>query len=204
LASTTDRIFSLGTKAPVLYLNITRGFDNVGRGEFDYWKYDLKFEKTFKMPRLGEPGFLLYMGAVDRDLPYTQLYNMRASYGEFNIAAAGSFETMRVNEFLADRYAALFLRHNFKDLLIRWGSFKPQFQLVTNIGFGSLRSPRVHSGIDFNTMEHGYFESGLQIDHLLRFGISGFGLGAFYRYGAYSLDDATDNLALKLTMEFAF
>lgn len=202
LATTMDRVFVLGTKAPILYMNITKGFDNLGKGEYDYWKFDLKFEKKFHMARLGEPSFQLLMGYVDRDLPYTQLYNMRGTYAQFNIAVAGSFETMRVNEFLGDQYAALFLRHNFKDLLIEWGKFRPQFQLVTNIGIGSLRDPERHNGIEFSTMEKGYFESGLHIDNLLRSGIVGLGIGAFYRYGPYVLPNSEDNLALKFTFEF--
>ncbi len=206
LAATKNRLFSFGTKAPILYLNVTRGFDNVRNGEYDYWKYDLKFEKKFSLPRIGDPSVQLLMGYVDRDLPYTQLYNGRASFSgdDLGIAVAGSFETMRINEFLSDQYVALFLRHNFKDLLIRWGNFKPQFQLVTNIGFGSLRDPDRHSGLAFNTMEQGYFESGLHIDNLYRLNFTGIGIGGFYRYGPYSLGSFEDNVALKLTSEFVF
>lgn len=202
IATTLDRVVSLGTNAPILYLNVKKGFDDLLDGEFDYWHFDLKFEKKFKLPRWGEPSFKVLAGYVDGNVPYTQLFNMRGTNSGFNVAASGTFETMHVNEFLADRYAAIFLRHDFKDLLIRWGKFHPHFILVTNVGIGALNNPQVHGGITFNTMEDGYFESGLQIDHLIRYGPIGAGIGAFYRYGPYSYKDFDDNVALKLTIGF--
>jgi hypothetical protein len=40
------------------------------------------------------------------------------------------------------------------------------------------------------------------INSLIRSGISGIGLGAFYRYGPYQLPKAIDNWAFKLTIGF--
>ena len=52
-------------------------------------------------------------------------------------------------------------------------------------------------------MEDGYFESGLVLDNLLKISISKIGLGAYYRYGAYSFDKVIDNCAFKLKISFA-
>ena len=53
-------------------------------------------------------------------------------------------------------------------------------------------------------MEKGYYESGILINNILNLGFYSFGVGAFYRYGPYSLDKISDNFAWKFTMTFPF
>jgi hypothetical protein len=52
-----------------------------------------------------------------------------------------------------------------------------------------------HQGISFNTLNHGFSESGFEINKLL----FGFGLSFAYRYGAYHLPKFEDNFAFKFT-----
>jgi hypothetical protein len=49
-------------------------------------------------------------------------------------------------------------------------------------------------------MEKGYFESGILINNLLNQWFFGIGVGAFYRYGPYSLNKTIDNFAFKFTI----
>ena len=58
-----------------------------------------------------------------------------------------------------------------------------------------MRNKSRHQNITFNTLNHGYTESGFEINKLL----FGFGLSATYRYGAYHLPKVEDNVALKFT-----
>ena len=53
-------------------------------------------------------------------------------------------------------------------------------------------------------MNLGYYESGLLVNNLVNLGIYTLGVGAFYRWGPYSFDQAWDNVALKVTMIFPF
>jgi hypothetical protein len=51
-----------------------------------------------------------------------------------------------------------------------------------------------HLDFNFNTMEKGYLESGVEIFNIYNW----FGISALYRHGAYSLPSFGENLALKL------
>jgi hypothetical protein len=89
------------------------------------------------------------------------------------------FQTMGMNEFLSDRYAAVYVRHNFASLLYKSEHFSPGISLVTNVGFGSLQHPERHRNIDFKTMEKGYYESGVLLNNLLKVNISSLGARRF-------------------------
>jgi hypothetical protein len=111
---------------------------------------------------------------------------------------------MRPDEYLADRFASINLRHSFGNLLFKGRKFRPVPIVVANAAWGSLAKPKNHTGWEFKALDGGYYEAGLQVDNLLKSGFSGFGVGAFYRLGPEQLPDASDNLALKLTMSLAF
>ena len=65
--------------------------------------------------------------------------------------------------------------------------------------FGWLKHPENHYGVEFKTMEKGYFESGIVVEDLLvLLKVVSLGAGVFYRYGAYARDNQLDNFAFKL------
>lgn len=195
---------SLGSKYPIVWAKITKGFDNLYDGEFDFMRYDIKLEKTFNIKSLGKPTFRIMAGYVDGNLPWTMLYTGRGTFQNWNIAVLNSFETMRRNEFISDQYVSLFFNHNFGNLIFNGEKFKPEVQLVTNVGWGKLSNTEAHRNIDFKTMEDGYIESGLFLNNLLVFNFSGIGIGAYYRYGANRFEETTDNIAVKLSVGFKF
>ncbi|MBL4578519.1 MAG: hypothetical protein JKX74_08605 [Flavobacteriales bacterium] len=173
---------------------------NLLDGEYSYTRFDLKVEKTFRIKNLGKPHVQLLGGYVSGETPYTLLYSGNGSFLSYNVSAENTFETMRLNEFLSDKYVSLFLSHNFGHLLLKAKKFKPDIVLVTNLGIGALTNPEKHQGIDINTLERGYFESGFRINNMLRYSLLGFGVGVFYRYGPYALPNWQDNLAAKFTL----
>jgi len=199
----TKRIkISLGTKYPVVRFQYTRGFDNILNGEFNYNRYDLKITESFYIKYLGLTTIELMAGYIDGDLPYCNLYNGNGSYRVFTIYAANSFATMRMNEFLSNRYVALYFTHNFGTLLVRTKYFSPEIVLATNIAFGDLNNPEQHHNVAFNTLEKGYYESGLLLHGLLDLRFYKLGAGVFYRYGPYSFDKVGDNFAYKVSIVF--
>jgi hypothetical protein len=193
---------SLGTKYPVLWVQYTRGLRDVLNGEYEYNRIDLKVEETFYTKYLGETSFRLMGGHVDRSLPLCNLYNGHGSHRPFTIFAPASFATMRMNEFYSDTYVSLFMLHDFGSLLIRNEHFKPRIAFATNIGFGWLDRKDTHLNVDFNTLEKGYYESGILLNNLLNLKLYTLGLGVFYRYGPYGFDDMEDNMSGKLTLTF--
>jgi hypothetical protein len=111
---------------------------------------------------------------------------------------------MRFNEFLSDRFVALFIKQDFGKLLFKpRGSFQPEIALVHNLGFGSLTGSTLHDNIDFKTLEKGYFEGGLLINNIFHIQIFRYGIGVLYRYGPYAFTKTIDNFAFKLTLQFS-
>lgn len=201
VASLPGRQFGLGTRWPVLYLNVMQAVPGLWEGELELWRVNAMLEKTFRFRMLGETGLRLMAGMADPKAPYPYLYNLRGTFDpKLPIATQNTFETMRPNEFLADRYLSVHLRHSFGNLLFKSKKFKPVPVLVANAAWGALDEPERHRGYTFTPISGGYYEAGLQIDNLLRSGSTGFGVGAYYRLGPNSLPDATDNLAVKLTL----
>lgn len=200
-----DGRISMGTRYPIIWFQYTRGLEGVLDGQFTFNKFDLRIQKSFFLKYLGKSKFEILAGYVDNPIPQSNLYNGRGSYRLFTIYAPTSFATQRMNEFLSSRYAYLFYTHNFGHLLWRGKKFSPEFAIATNLGFGDLDHPEYHRGVDFKTMEKGYFESGLLINNLLNVsGVYTIGVGAFYRYGAYHLPNMADNFAYKVTVVFPF
>ena len=199
----TKRInLSLGTKYPVVRFNYTRGFDNILNGEFVYNRFDIKIAESFYTKYLGMTSIEFRAGYIDGDLPYCNLYNGNGSYRVFTIYANNSFATMRMNEFLSNRYVAIYLSHNFGQLLVRTRFFSPEIVLATNIAFGNLNNVSQHHNVDFKTMEKGYYESGLLLHGLLDLRFYKIGAGVFYRYGPYGYDTPADNFAYKVSVIF--
>lgn len=69
--------------------------------------------------------------------------------------------------------------------------------------WGDFKHEESHS-LEFRTAQKGYVESGIQIDNLYNSGLSGIGVGVYYRYGYYALPIAMDNWAFKITSSLSF
>ncbi len=98
---------------------------------------------------------------------------------------------MQINEFICDQFALLFFTHNFGKFF-KTKYFSPEFIFATNVGWGNPG------------MKDGFYESGLVLDNMLKIGVSKFGLGVYYRYGANSYDNVADNFAYKLKLAISF
>ncbi len=205
IIETTKGQISLGSKYPVVYLNYTRGITGVLNGEFAFDRFDLKVEGSKYIKYVGDFSFRLMAGIILGELPASNLYDGNGTYRDFALYAPFSFGTMRTNEFLSDKYVSLFLSHNFGKLLFKEGKlFNPQLMLVTNIAFGSLDHPEYHHNFDFNTLEKGYYESGILIRKMLDFSVYDIGIGVLYRYGPYGFDEVSKNFAYKISLFYGF
>ena len=200
----TRSILSLGTSYPIILFAATHGFNDILGGQFDYNRFDFKISHSFFTKYLGTTSYTFEAGLIDRDIPYVNLYNAKASYRSFTLYSPASFATMRMNEFTSDRYASLFLSHNFGTLLFRSKYFSPEPEIVTNLGIGSLSHPENHLDEDVKSFEKGYFESGIVINKMVRLGVTDLGLGWFYRYGPYAMPTAKENMAWKIAFQFVF
>ncbi|HJZ40304.1 MAG TPA: DUF5686 family protein [Bacteroidales bacterium] len=195
--------FSMGTRYPVLFINLARGMETL-YGDFTYWRTEFKVTRTFTTKSLGDTRMAVVGGMVTGSVPYSKLYAGQGSYRKFTVEAEHSFGTMRFNEFLSDRFIALFIKQDFGKLLFKpRGKFQPEIALVHNMGFGSLSDKSPHDNIEFKTLEKGYFEGGLLINNIFRLQILRYGVGVLYRYGPNAFTKTIDNFAFKLTLQFS-
>ncbi|HEX2617576.1 MAG TPA: DUF5686 family protein [Flavobacteriales bacterium] len=209
LARLPDREVALGTKWPVLYVQGMRSVKGLWEGDLETWRVSAMLEKVFHVRLLGDLTVRAFGGVADPNAPYALLYNLHGTYAlqdaptKVPIAADMTFQTMLPNEFLADRYAGIHVKHSFGKLLFEGKWFKPRPSIVASAAFGHLDHPENHEGFTFKSLDEGFYEAGLQIDNVLRSGFLGLGVGAYYRLSP-QLPDASDNLAIKGTLSFNF
>ena len=201
---TPQGLMSLGTQVPVINLRYIRGLDNMLEGQYSYSKWLLEWNHSFQSTLLGETSYKFCAGYLNRSIPYAGLFEGKGSYGQYSLYAPHSFSTMRPAEFLTDRFAAVYISHNFQQLLVENRFFSPSISIHHNMLIGDLDNRLNHREISFNVPEKGYLESGVVFANLLKTGITGLGLGFFYRYGTYGLEGFKDNLAVNLSVTFLF
>jgi len=200
LQTPKGNLLSMGTKYPVLYANIIKG-TNLLEADYEYLKLEAKISKKFSFRHIGDSYLTLTGGYLDGNIPYGEMYFGTGSYSWLNID--NSFNTMRINEFVSDRFASVFFRHDFGSLLLRTKNWDPEIVLVSAAGWGdNTRISDIESGDFAKRMNKGYFESGIQINQILKMSFQGYGLGVYYRYGPYSRSRPIENWAFKFNLTF--
>ncbi|MDZ4750159.1 MAG: DUF5686 family protein [Flavobacteriales bacterium] len=210
LARMGNKEIRLGGRWPIVWARYSRGFSNIYKGEIEYQRIDFATEKTFKIKNIGHLTFRVNAGLTPDNLPLTLLYNAQGSNNTnydnnkyLGIASPFTFETMHVNEFMHSRFVGVHVRHNFKHLLYKGKTFRPEIILVHNMMWGKMEFADKHQA-NFKEARKGYVESGLQVDKLINLNYSAFGLGVFYRYGNYAHEKPVDNITAKLSLSIAF
>lgn len=199
---------SMGTRYPVISLSYARGLKDVFNGQFTYHKLEARLEESLYIRNLGTSKFQINAGYIDSSLPYGLMYTGEGSYvRNWSVLIRNSFQTVTPYEFLSDRYADIHYAHDFGSLLLHIGRWAPSITLHQNLGWGGLSHPEYHEGVTFKTREKGLFETGLQLDNLIKMNYLnvsylGFGAGMFCRYGPYAKPAFGDNLAFTFSMTF--
>jgi len=208
LVSSMGQRISMGTKYPTLSLTYTRGLNDVLSGMYMYNKLEARIEESTHFRNFGESRIRIDAGFIDHPLPYGILFTGEGSYvRRWSILIKNTFMTARPYEFLSDRYVHVHYTHDFGSYLFHIGNWRPSISIYQNMGWGSLSHPEYHQGIAFKTKEKGMFESGLQLDNLLKLkylnvGYMGFGAGAFVRYGPYATGRFADDAVFTFSMTF--
>lgn len=169
--------------------------------DFQYNKIDFRIDYEKKYVG-GQKSSILFESAFSSgELPLTHAYNTSPNnltndrlIGRITIAGKNSFETMFFNEFFSSEFVMIHIKHSFPRIEF-FRKVKPSIVLVSRAAWGKMQNKARHVGLEFNTLEKGYFESGFELNQIY----SLFGISAFYRYGPYQLNRFEDNLAIKLT-----
>ncbi|WP_348813143.1 DUF5686 family protein [Flavobacterium maritimum] len=186
---------------PKFTLQYTQSLPNIWQNDFDFSKIDFRteYEKNFLN---GQKTSLLFeAGYAIGDVPLTHLYNTAPNnlnketvIQRITFAGKNSFETMFFNEFFSSKYAYFQFKHGFSRVTI-FKKIKPSLVLVSRMAWGDMDKPEQHVGIEYKTLNKGFFESGIELNQIF----NGLGLGGFYRYGPNQLPKFEDNIAIKIS-----
>ena len=191
---------------PKFSFQFTKSLPNFFANDFDFGKIDARIEYEKKYLDGQRSAILVQAGYTFGALPITHLYNTSPNnltkeniLQRITIAAKNSFETMYFNEFFSSEFVMFQFKHGFKRVEL-FKKVKPSLVLVTRMAWGNLQHPERHVGIEYKTLDQGFFESGIELNQIYK----GFGLTGFYRYGPNQLPRFEDNLAVKLSFVFDF
>ena len=200
--------------SPTFALHLAQGILYFPEGKTYYTKLNARVEYTLNTPNFGQTFLNLTAGKTWGEVPYPYLYNGRGGKADDGnlIWVANHFNTMGLYEFTSDQYTNLFITHSFGSLLskpkTKW--FRPDVSVFQGVAFGNFsNNNNAHEGIDFKTLDKGYFESGLMVDNLyrkrlLKLFYVGAGIGVFKRWGANELSNNQDNWAYRLVWNVRF
>jgi hypothetical protein len=196
----TGRIES-DKRFPKFTFQLTQSIPNVLNNDFSFTKVDFKAEYQIKYLDGQKTFFLFEAGRAFGDLPLPQLYsnspnnlNKETVIQRITFAGKNSFETMYFNEFFSTEFMSFQFKHGFNRIFLV-KKIKPSVDFVTRMAWGNMKNPENHIGIEYKTLNKGFFESGIELNKIY----NGLGLGGYYRYGPNHLSKFEDNLAIKLT-----
>lgn len=196
---------------PVFDFQVAQGRITGVPDPINYTRLILSMEGQNTSKSLGRTVYRIMGGMTLGNVPYPYLYNapgVRRDAGS-PIFSYHVFQTMGLYEFAGDRFGYLFFEHNFGKLLLKINSkySQPEIALAQNIAWGDLMHPEAHQGLDFKTLDKGFYETGLYLRNLLLIPILkaakfSAGVGAFYRWGPYSLENERRNFAYQVNFYF--
>jgi hypothetical protein len=184
------------------YLTFTQGLTTLG-GEYQYTKLEFKGKFDLPFSGLGTSSFVLRGGMMSENVPIIELFNSYGSYaGSFSLDAPYSFATMQLNEFASAAYAVMHFRHDFSKWLypVKYKT-RPAFIFAQNIGFGEL-DDKYLTKFNLKDYRKGFYESGFEVNNLLRMNYLSWGVGIYYRYGPYQFSSMHENFAYKFGFIF--
>lgn len=186
---------------PKFTFQFTQSLPKVLDNDFEFSKIDFKTEYEKKYLNGQKTNLLFEAGYATGDIPLTHLYNTSPNnitketiIQRITFAGKNSFETMYFNEFFSNEFVYFQFKHGFNRVTI-FKKVKPSLVLVSRMAWGNLQKPEQHAGLNYKTLNEGYFESGIELNQIFK----GLGLTAFYRYGPNQLLRFEDNIAIKLS-----
>lgn len=186
---------------PKFTFQYTQSLAGVLGSDFTFGKLDFRADYEKKYLNGQKSMLMVQSGLAGGDTPLTHLYSTSpnslrkdAILQRVNVAGKNSFETMYFNEFFSSQYIMVQGKHGFRKYTLI-DKIKLAPVLVTRLVWGNMENREQHTGIEYNTLEKGYYESGIEFNEIY----SGFGFSAFYRYGPYHIPQFDKNIAIKIS-----
>lgn len=187
---------------PKFAFQYTHSINNFLESDFTFGKLDFRTEYEKKYLNGQKTAILLQTGIANGDTPLTHLYSLLPNnrdketlLARTRFAGKNSFETMYFNEFFSSRYVIFQAKHGLPKYRL-FGDINLAPVLVTRFAWGNMEDRQEHRGVEFNTLEKGYYESGVELNEIYKI----LGITAFYRYGPYHLPEFDRNISIKVSI----
>ncbi len=203
----------LGTKYPVVYLSLSVGEATTTTYKAGFGRALAAVSYNVHINRWGKDNFLFVGGIIetDNDLAVPRPLLLAANGYRFvnrlQLYQIGGFITMFPYQYFNDRFVSLYYKHDFDKCFYQTEFSKPYLSIAHNVMYGTLSDKNAKASP--GTVGSGlYNESGIVLNHLLRFdylhiGYIGFNVGAFYNWNSAPFDaEKYGRLALGISFNF--
>ncbi len=212
-----NNLISWAVSYPVLSVRLSKAIPELFGGNVDFVNTEFRFNHQWNSGNALNQFSLAAHGIWGNNLPLSYL---NTGYGinvgqrntlDFAFSFPGYLQTMFIYEFLSDRSLMASYAHQTGPLFHKKAGkiiFAPQLKIFQSFAIGTLTNPELYDFVEFKTMEKGYWESGIELNNIIKqkagLQYRGWGLGAFYRYGPYANPSFSDNLTVTLSMIISF
>jgi len=198
---------SLKEGYPKFYMNFEKSIPLFKNEDYKYYRFDIQsiYKKTYLNKHYTD--LLLKLGYASEEASMIHLYSPQSNgygyndekwYQKIHLASTNSsFETMQNLEFIDNLVTTIQLKHTFSKIKIT-DKYNFDIRLIGRAAWGMSKNKNRYIGIQ--SLEKGYFETGIELNRLYKLFKQGFGVGFYYRLGSYQYEKPIDNLSIKLTV----
>ncbi|WP_373494433.1 DUF5686 family protein [Aquiflexum sp.] len=217
LSRVGNNLISWSVSYPVFSVRVSKAIPELFGGNVDFVNTEFRFQHQWNSGNSLNQFNLSAHGIWGDNLPLSYL---NTGYGinidrrnnlDFALSFPGFLQTMFIYEFLSDRSLMASYAHQTGPLFYKKSRriiFAPQLKFFQSFAIGTLTNPGFYDFMEFKTMEKGYWESGIELNNIIKqkagLQYRGWGVGAFYRYGPYANHTFNDNLTITLSMTLSF
>jgi hypothetical protein len=168
-----DRV-SVGTRYPVITLDVGVGLPNIMGSTFNYQKARLSVYDRFRINPLGYTDYTLELGKIWGAAPYlfTEIHQGSQTYA----LDPRAFNMMGIFEFASDRFAYLFIDHHFEGFFLnkvplmrrlKWRELLTFKSVIGDMSERNLAELNYPDGLD-PRLRTPYLEAGVGVENILK------------------------------------
>ena len=165
---------SIGTRYPIVQLDLGLGVPNVLSSQFSYTKARLRISDRFRVNPMGYTDYVVDFGKIWGSAPYLflELHQGSQTYALDPLA----FNMMNIFEFASDRYAYLFIDHHFEGFFLnkipllrklKWREVVTLKSVIGDMRKENLNQLVYPGGLD-PQLHKPYLESGFAVENIFK------------------------------------
>jgi hypothetical protein len=152
-------------------LNYRTAPGRINKAENSYNAYYLQLSRYVKLPPYFNILFSIKAGYIDKDSVIQQNFHLPGVYS--SVINARSFQTLKSDRYLGDRFLAVFIENNFKNTIFNLFSLpylkNSKFDLYINANAGWMNNRNWGNGANGNLSKIPFTEAGFGIGNIFFF-----------------------------------